>query len=376
MLSLPAEFEDLLKAYVKETYSRKKGAFSAGDVRFFAKGVAKLSDAFTAERGTLPKNYFNLKELRSGYILYFLPTNALKVAGLLKEFPPHFFKGCKKILDLGSGPATATLGVLLATQGRWTGSVTLVDQNKDILKDGQRLIERMHQAKLSRAHMNVTSLRRDFSQGPIERSVRPEPYDLVIAMNVLNEWKDPKRRLHLVEKLLHKYVSKKGRLLIIEPALRQQTRELMELHDALLEREAGTVWAPCLHQEKCPMLADNRRDWCHSYFEWKRPKLIEHLDELVGIRKEYLKASYLLLGTEQTPDRSKQWRVVSGPLNSKGKTERLLCGAQGLPHLRRLMRMDREASEKNRVFGEAQRGDIINVKAVKQVRKDDRVKRV
>ncbi len=124
------------------------------------------------------------------------------------------------------------------------------------------------------------------------------------------------------------------------------------------------------------MLAANRRDWCHTYLEWEHPRWISKFDRLVGIRKDYLKASYLLLGKDQPPDRSTQWRVVSGPLNSKGKTERLLCGEAGLPGLRRVMRLDRHASSANRELDRAARGSIIKVEVPEKIGQKDRVRLV
>ncbi|MBI3541022.1 MAG: hypothetical protein HY073_02655, partial [Deltaproteobacteria bacterium] len=90
-IPIPPYWENLLKGYVKKTFyagTRKahfanREEFTEGDYRFFAKGIEELNISFTQERGSLPKNYFNHKELRSGYILYFLPVNAIKVTHLL-----------------------------------------------------------------------------------------------------------------------------------------------------------------------------------------------------------------------------------------------------------------------------------------------------
>ena len=98
-IHMPAFWGDLLQGYLKRTFyagTRRKDfvnrvQFTEGDYRFFCTGVQDLNIAFTQERHSLPHNYLNKKELRSGYILYFLPVNALKVAALLQQNPIEGF---------------------------------------------------------------------------------------------------------------------------------------------------------------------------------------------------------------------------------------------------------------------------------------------
>lgn len=366
MLKMPPSWEHLLKGYLKRTFysdTRRRpfadrADFTEGDYRFFAEGVRDLNLAFTQERHSLPKNYFNRKELRSGYILYFLPVNALKVTALLKDLPlPPPYKGGgekMRVLDIGSGPGTGMLGAMAHLENQpenQTAEWTLVDQNRSILQDAAAL----HDGARMRC------LVADLATERPSRFFSGEKFDLILSINFLSEL-SRERRLTLVEQLIRHHLADSGRFLIIEPALRQTTRELMELHDRLVERRSAAVLAPCLHQAACPMLAANNRDWCHTYLEWERPPWIEKIDRLVGIRKDYLKCSYLVLGQVGTPLTAPlpdTWRVVSGPLNSKGKSERLLCGPAGLPNLVRITRLDRDRSEANFDFDRLQRGDIL-----------------
>ena len=121
------------------------------------------------------------------------------------------------------------------------------------------------------------------------------------------------------------------------------------------------------------MLAANQRDWCHTTIEWERPPFIEKFDRLVGIRKDYLKCSYLIMGPGRgsiyrTPTDSESiWRVVSGHLNSKGKSEMLFCGRAALPDLLRAVRLDRDQSDANRLFDELQRGDLVRMEKTTRI---------
>lgn len=394
---MPASWEGLLKGYVKRTFyadTRKKNfadraEFTEGDYRFFVKGIRDLSVAFTQERAFLPKNYLTRKEMRSGYILYFLPVNALKVATLLSEIPAErILQGDRvdlKILDVGSGPGTGLMGTMLflerflprakSVRLQWT----LLDQNRQALQDAAAL----HDLALSDLRKRfpkvdiASELRlesRDLFDGRISRSVAG--VDLLLCLNVLGEIPE-NRRLLLLEDLLTKALKKDGRMLAMEPALQSTSRDLMELRDEIVNRELAYLHAPCLHQAACPMFADNDRDWCHMYIPWDRPPWIEKFDRLAAIRKEWLKCSYLLLSPEEPARRETDvWRVVSGPLNSKGKAERLLCGEAGLPHLLRSMRLDRDESPSNADFDTLERGDLVRMTKTARVTRETSLKKI
>ena len=129
------------------------------------------------------------------------------------------------------------------------------------------------------------------------------------------------------------------------------------------------------------MLQSNNRDWCHTYIPWERPQWIAKLDHLAGIEKGYLKCSYMVMSLPESSDKKirrpdRAWRVVSGPLNSKGKSERLLCGANERGTLLRVMRQDRDRSEANYLFDTLERGDVIELPMETKVRKDTKIRRM
>lgn len=398
---MPPWWEGLIQGYLKRTFyedTRKRGFaerdFTEGDYRFFVTGVRELNQYFTEERGSLAKNYFNQKALRSGYIFYFLPVNALKAGVLLDALPPETLRsdGPVTILDVGSGPGTGMLGTFFYLEntlirGQARGSIhlrwVLVDLNRHALNDAQTLHD-----------LVLQDLRRCYPQWEIRSEVKTIVGDvftsrlprllhahdargarLILGLNLLGEL-GRDRRLALVQDMMD-FLDARGRVLLMEPALRRTTRDLMELHDRVLEEGFGRVHAPCLHQSACPMLRANERDWCHTYIPWQRPPWIEKIDRLVAIRKDYLKCSYLLLGREEPAGVSQDiWRVVSGPLNSKGKSERLLCGKDGLPGLLRVMRLDKDASPANRDFDDLERGDVIELRKTSRVTRETPLKKI
>jgi hypothetical protein len=167
------------------------------------------------------------------------------------------------------------------------------------------------------------------------------------------------RRTALVETVLGLNLAKDGSCIIIEPALRDTSRELIEARDSLLSR-GFYLFSPCLTSTNCPA-RENPRDWCHEDIPWDPPALIKEIDRLTGLRKDSLKFSYVVLRKDSHslsdmfgPD---SFRVVSEPLVTKGKTEFYLCGLHG----RKLAtRLDKDRSPLNVHFETLKRGAIVS----------------
>ncbi|MBI2975114.1 MAG: methyltransferase domain-containing protein [Deltaproteobacteria bacterium] len=360
--------EKTLLSYIKRTYLPKGHAnpktadqFTSYDIKFFARGVAEMSAYFTSERVHLPKNYLNKKELRAGYLLYFVITNFLKVKFCLNEIKAAGrFKDNKiiKFLDLGSGPGTASF----AAADMWRDSpqtleITAVDQNTNSLHDAKHIF-----AEYAGKNASLKTIFANLHNKNISYVLKRERFDIAIASNFFNEIGDVQKQAFLAENVVLNHLTENGVLIIIEPALRWTTRNLMKLRDQIIEDRPSslTILAPCLHGYKCPMLRSNNRDWCHIYLEWHRPKIIEELDKLIGNRKDYLKFSYLIISPScrlPISPSPQVWRVVSAPMRSHGKIEILLCSSKGLV---RATRLDKNASSLNADFDRAKRGNLVS----------------
>lgn len=361
--------ESVLLDYIGQTYLPQTFCrpWSDKDLQFFLKGARWLSNAFTKERGDLPKNYFNQKELRSGYLLYFLLTNFAKVIHCLKQMERQLpDKKILQILDFGCGPGTAALACSTFFRERELKILGL-DQNRSILQDARNLWNRS-----APSHHHLEARPMILHRKNVAPILGSKTFDLIFAVNFFNELGDLAEQEEIALALLN-HLGPDGFFILIDVATQKVTRQIMTLRDRLLQRGHCFVVAPCLHEKGCPMLTANTRDWCHFYIDWERPKIIRDVDLILGIKHEYLKMVYLILQNAfsvQYPVRSTHhWRVVSSPLLSKGKRELILCGKPGI--LKKVTRLDKEASESNKNFDIIRRGDIVGWEGGTHVGKAD-----
>ncbi|MBX7149021.1 hypothetical protein K1X76_08035 [bacterium] len=377
MLSYSPELQDIILRYLKTNFlpprmSGRDAPFNKKDYEYFAKGAYKLSTAFTEDKQSIPGNYFNDPILRSGYILYFLPVNLLKMVKIINEMKPSTLTtGNVRVLDLGSGPGSMALGMMQAYFSRimalkkdvWL-DFTLVDQNFTILKDAKNMHDAYadhlsEKSKLFRSQCSVKNF--DFRRMGLNRFLRNMRFHYIMAGNVLNEFHSRDEQLQFLKTLVeHHLEPKNGKIILVEPATKKTSRDLQYLRDELVVHDKIlTVEAPCLHQNECPLNVINKRDWCHFYFAWEKPELIERVDKLIGNQKDWLMCSYMVLSPtgEVMPQPIKDsWRVISNVMPSKGKKELVLCGPPGRYHVTRL---DKNKSLSNASLDKIRRGDIV-----------------
>lgn len=340
------------------------------ELEVLASNVKRLSALLTRERDTLPAPYLKDEDLRKAYVAYFLPANMYKIHIPFEELSLHpagiFRKERLKILDLGSGPGTAILGVLYffaAQKENPTLEFTAVDPIAENLKDAEGLF------KLSKGRTSVkASLVTIKSSIERTKSLPEGPFDMILLSNVLSEiaHSSPdriERRTRLLKTILKGSLTEDGSCILIEPALRETSRELLAVRDGLI-KESFHVYSPCLMDEPCPALI-NPKDWCHEDVPWEPPSMIKEIDRLIGLRKDSLKFSYLVIRKNALSIRDvcgdPPFRVVSEPLISKGKLEYYLCGAGG----RRLtVRLDKDKTGLNEPFRGLKRGDVVSLKNV------------
>ena len=143
-----------------------------------------------------------------------------------------------------------------------------------------------------------------------------------------------------------------GTIIIVEPALRETSRELLAVRDQLLALSDLEVVAPCFWTGACPALA-NPRDWCHDAVA----DGAHGGDGAAGNRR--VDFSYLVLRDrwKRIPGQLR-YRVVSDPLPEKGRLKLYACGPTGRDPF---IRLDRHESPANAAFADLVRGDIARI---------------
>ncbi len=173
------------------------------------------------------------------------------------------------------------------------------------------------------------------------------PFDLIVAAHLLCELKalDTVARARLVLAWCSSLLSPGGRMVILEPALKETTRELLMVRDRLVS-ESWFVEAPCFLQGPCPAL-QRERDWCHDSAPWP------------GGRAPRADFSYLVLRqADPAPVEQAILRVTSDLIKEKGRLKIFACGALGR---NAFVLQKRDRTDANRAFEDLTRGDVIRI---------------
>ncbi len=354
---------EVVSAHVREHLTPRRMQRAKVDlVELHAASLQVLSDRFTSERPERAADYMAKPPMRAAYLLYYVPTGAATAAAVLRlgGLLPSLRSATEplRVLDLGAGPLTATIGLALSAPGRRL-DVTAVDGVGKSLKDGVAILRAL--APAVRIRTRVANLHdRRLWQG-----LAKERFDLVLVGNVLNEWRDTDRRRRsnepssvLFARRALQLLNTDGRLVLFEPASRVASSRLIEVRRHLLDGDLASVEAPCTGHMTCPLASGGVRSWCHSEQPWQRPQLLAALDDAIGHRRNTLQFSYLVLAhRREMPFDGSRWRVIGGPMHDGHLVRRYLCGQPG----RVVAVYDKQELAGRHPLVEAWRGDIVTL---------------
>jgi SAM-dependent methyltransferase len=340
------------------------GGTARVDPRVLADAVSELSRVYTRERGQMAKLDKRSLLARAAFFFprdlpkIFGPLDELVLAGLAPE------KAELRVLDVGAGLGATSFGLArwLRLRGRPVQSLRVValEHNASALHAFQSFVRAFAELPDEFVPIALDARAEDL------RSLRSvEKFDLILFGFVLNELflelPDLERAQRRAEILLDAStrLAPGGAILLLEPALKETARELMQLRDVLTARaSAPFVIAPCLHALGCPMLS-SERDWCHQELAYALPPPLADVARAASLRYEGLSYASLVLANTPRPTLPvHSYRVVSDRLPSKGKLELYGCSEAGYT---RLTRLDRHASERNQAFESARRGHVLTV---------------
>lgn len=321
------------------------------EVREVAAAISRLSLGLTRERSLVGERYLDDPRLLGAYLLFYWPISyaqARQALGELRERP-------RTVLDLGSGPAPLAFAALDAG----AREVTAADRSGRALEVARALA--------AEAGMPLATQKFSLGSDPpgkLHSLGDRSGLDLIMMGHVLNELFSKSedatsQKVELCEASAER-LRPRGSLLLIEPALRDTSRQLIRVRDQLVAR-GYAIRAPCLFRGNCPALV-KESDWCHAERNWEMPALTLQLARAAGLHKEALKMSYLIVaprGEVWAPLPSGQlFRIVSEPLAGKGRRRLIGCGPEGRVGL--ALQHKHETSN-NLAFMELHRGDVIAV---------------
>ncbi len=333
--------------------------------RALTEAVAALSHTYTRERSELGRAATSKGALlaRCGF---FFARDLPKVFGPLDELLRVGWRpgsGALRVLDVGAGLGATSLGV-----ARWLRlralpnaelQIVALEQSEQALRIFQELARALNELTTEFASAVITP-----AAGDLRSAQTAGKFDLILFGFVLNELfrelPSSERAARRSELLLRAgaQLAPGGAIIVLEPALRESARELMEVRDLIAARAAAPfVIAPCLHAQSCPMLP-SARDWCHQELPYALPPALAEVARGASLRYEGLRYASLVLAPAARPAPAPLLRVVSDPIETKGKLELFACSETGYQRLMRLARDEREA---NAAFGAARRGDILEL---------------
>lgn len=219
-----------------------------------------------------------------------------------------------RVLDVGAGPATASLSASQFYPS--IASIELLEVNQFFVSIGQRVMSDYIRAGR-------------WMQGglhQIEKNTKEERYDLVLCSYVLNEIP-----LSDIEKTVEKLLSTcSDTIIIIEPGTPHGAEIIGKVRAWAAITKSIDVLAPCSHTGACPLQEYTSR-WCHFSVRTSRSKLHKALKGGdLGYEDE--KFSYIIL-SRQKPAEQSGYRVIGNPTGTKIR-ELQICGKNGAETLR------------------------------------------
>jgi hypothetical protein len=366
-----------------DALARSRGWPTSHEVARLAASVAALSAAYNDPARARAA----LKDAGPARLGFSFPRDVPKGAAAVRELvATGALHGAPalRVLDIGAGLGATTWGVVRALEAAGasgTVEATWVDADARALEVASALVQARQgsRAEKSPEGKGTVALRvatMALAAGELDDLPR---FDLVLAGQVLSELDvgapdatRVARHAALVSAWLERRVESHGSLVVIEPALRDRSRHLHRVRDAVVASGA-TVFAPCLHHAPCPAL-ERETDWCHEDVPVDLPAWLVPVARAAGLRREGLTFSYLVLRKDGVrpgcavplAPSATRLRVVSGAIASKGKIEAFLCGELESAGRRvvgraRTMRLDRDASPANAAWDRLGRGDVLTI---------------
>ncbi len=313
-----------------------------------ARAVLALHDGLINDRALARPETYDERAHLGAYLLWWWPQSYAKTRALLRLLPALPPRG--RILDLGAGPGPAALAALDALGGE----AVALDASGAALDEAKAIAG---SARLAVRHWKLDGGGLPLAAG--------ERFELITLANLLSELPGgPAERARLLTQIASEHLAPGGALLVLEPALRETGRALLEVRDLIVASGALRALAPCLTQRPCPALLATK-DWCTAEERWTPPPHIVQLAQETGLKAdELLSYAPLALAREVPAPPPGLFRVVGVPPPEKGKSRVFVCNDE---HGRAAaVLLDRDAALPTAPLGQLRRGDLVTLRGLAQ----------
>ncbi|MBU6376166.1 MAG: hypothetical protein KGQ59_09240 [Bdellovibrionales bacterium] len=389
--SLSTAFDENFQNLLAEVATADGLLPSAGEIqakRFLSRSVAphvqRLTELFNRIGSENPesglekywKKGSNPENLRLAYFLSFMPGNLYRTAAVWSELHRLGFRWQTenfRAVEFGAGPATGSCGILAGESHSPCGlpkasNFALIEQDRKTLQLGEKFFD-AYRKHLELPDFSTRTFHRKLSlkQGWLPSSA--PTFHLWLMSYVLNEFHESTEELAIsLLKGWRNHLEPEGIAILIEPALRLQSRRLLEIRQQILAHDQGKefqILLPCLGHQSCGALSDPE-DWCHEEVSWWRPPYLRLLDEMTGLDRKTLPFSYLVVARSSKPRESilpalegakTTHRLVSPAYQVGGDYEFYTCGTQDGKRRSRLKRTNDELSRGSILVNGSPRGD-------------------
>lgn len=350
VLGCPQYIEDALWSAAKDNLS--SGALKRSRL---VQAIVDRTLLYTERREELSEEKLHSDSDVAARALFFAIADIPKIFYILGELEQNAkleLNETLRVLDVGAGVGTLTFGLahFFSARGLFIDS-TLLEREPKISSLAANTTAYLKQAGMK---LNVQSTVADLGKTKI-RGV----YDFVLMGTVLNELSHAAQK-EIIDRAFS-VLSENGTIIIIEPALKQPSRNLHHLRDWIIKEQKGFIFAPCTHaMTSCPMLT-SPKDWCHEDVPSSLPEIANQMSQATGLRDGSLKFSYLVLQKHQRncgDAFNYPARAVSRLKKSKSGSTVWACSASGLT---RTVLAKRQKSPNNKPLIKMRRGDVFSL---------------
>lgn len=285
----PKETTEKLESYEKAL--QKAAPMRTKHLEELHYSIRDLSRMLTGDRADLTNDYMGDPRSMNAYLRYFLPWNLYRLTRLFSvldiSLPENGI-----VADLGAGPLTVAQALWIARPDLRKKKLTFInlDRTPKIMKQGQHIFEEM----APDCKWKIVNVK-----GGISNKLR-EKANLLVSANMINEIIMGMRTPLPVwaEKFsiqIGKMLAKNGRMLIVEPGVRQSGRAISVIRAELLQN-GWSALAPCPHNCECPMPGEHGTPWCHFNFDSQSaPQWLQALSARCGLEKDNVSLSFLYM---------------------------------------------------------------------------------